>query len=127
MESHTPGGVSDTRHSLQTVSGVLVKDMHTLEEHRQEVVERDQEGVGPLAGEVRGEGGVLVGGGDERQDEPVAPLGLALQLHGLLLEELLRLLQVSFLEGEEEEEGLSVVQQQYRPFLFSTLHLPEWC
>lgn len=72
--------------------------MHALEEDRQEVVQRHQEGVGPLAGEVRREGRVLLGRGDERQDEPVPPLGLALQRRGLPQEELLRLLQVAFLE-----------------------------
>lgn len=60
--------------------GFALQDMHTLEEDRQEVVQRHQEGVGPLAGEVRGEGRVLIRRRDERQDEPVPPLGLALQL-----------------------------------------------
>lgn len=55
-----------------------VEDMHTLEQDRQEVVQRHQEGVRPLAGEVRREGGVLFGGGDKRQDEPIPPLSLAL-------------------------------------------------
>lgn len=57
-----------------------LKDMHTLEEDGQEVMQRNQEGVGPLAGEVWREGGVLLRGGDERQDEPISPLGLTLQL-----------------------------------------------
>ena len=76
--------------------------MKTLEQDGQEVVQRHQEGVGPLAGEVRREGGVLLGGGDKWQDEPIPPLGLTLQLQGLLLEKLLSPLQVSFLEGRED-------------------------
>lgn len=73
--------------------------MHTLEEDRKEVVQRNQEGVSPLAGEVRREGRVLLRAGDERQDEPITPLGLTLQLQCLLLKKLLSPLQVSFLEG----------------------------
>lgn len=83
---------------------ITPKDMHTLEEDRQEVVQRHQEGVGPLAGEVWGEGRVLIGRRDERQDEPVPPLGLALQLRGLFLEELLCLLQVASLETGKKEK-----------------------
>lgn len=87
-----------------------VKDMHALEQDRQEVVQRHQEGVGPLAGKVRPEGRVLLRGRDEGQDEPVAPLGLTLQLQRLLLEELLRLLQVSFLH--RSETGLKLVRHK---------------
>lgn len=68
--------------------------MHALEQNAQEVVQRHQEGVGPLPREVRREGGVEFGGGDERQHEPITPLGLTLQLQSLLLEKLLRLLRV---------------------------------
>lgn len=72
--------------------------MHALEEDRQEVVQRNQEGVGPLAGEVRREGWVLLRRGDKWQDEPITPLRLTLQLCRLPLEKLLSLLQVSSLE-----------------------------
>lgn len=61
----------------------------------------NQEGVRPLAGEVLTEGGVLLRGGDKWQDEPITPLSLTLQLWRLLLEKLLSLLQVSFLEGRD--------------------------
>ena len=71
--------------------------MHALEEDRQEVVQWNQEGVRPLAGEVRREGGVLLGCMDKRQDEPIAPLSLTLQLLRLLLEKLVSLLHVAFL------------------------------
>lgn len=75
--------------------------MHTLEEHTEEVMEGNQEGVGPLAGEILREGGVLLGGWDKRQDEPIPPLSHALLLQRLLLEELLGLLQVSSLEARQ--------------------------
>lgn len=90
-----------TSHDL--VWGFAAQDMHTLEEDGQEVVQRHQEGVGPLAGKVRGEGRVLIGRRDERQDEPVPPLGLALQLRGLSLEELLGFLQVASLETKAKK------------------------
>lgn len=57
-----------------------MKNMHTLEEDRQEVVQWNQKGVGPLAGEVRQEGGILLRVGDKWQDEPFPPLDLTLQL-----------------------------------------------
>lgn len=82
-----------------------LKDMHTLEEDRQEVVQWNQEGVGPLAGEVRREGRVLLGGMNKRQDEPITPVGLTLQLLRLLLEKLLSLLQVSSLMKRRMEDG----------------------
>lgn len=103
-----------TSHDETRGAQFALQDMHALEEDRQEVVQRHQEGVGPLAGEVRTEGRVLLGRGDERQDEPLPPLGLALQLRGLPQEELLRLLQVAFLETQpkkrerKEEEILSL-------------------
>lgn len=81
--------------------------MHTLEEHRKEVVQGNQEGVGPLAGEIRSKSRILFGCGDKRQDEPVSPLGLTLQLDSLLLEKLLSLLQVSFLAGEKKRETVT--------------------
>lgn len=80
--------------------------MHTLEEDGQEVVQGNQEGVGPLAGEVRREGRVLLGGGYKRQNEPVSPLHLTLQLRRLLLEKLLGLLKVSFLG--RRKDGVTV-------------------
>lgn len=74
--------------------------MHALEEDRQEVVQWNQEGVSPLSGEVRCESRVLLRTGNEWQDEPISPFSLTLQLQCLLLEELLSLLQVTFLEKQ---------------------------
>lgn len=67
------------------------EDMHALKQHAQEVVQRHDEGVGPLSREVRGEGGVGVWGRQEGQDKPILPLGLVLELCGLLYKELLGL------------------------------------
>lgn len=66
--------------------------MHALEKHTEKVVKRDKECVGPLAREVRSEDWILLWGGDEWEDEPVAPLCLALELRSLFLEELLSFL-----------------------------------
>lgn len=65
------------------------KDMHTLEQDAQEVVQRYNEGVGPLPREVDSKGGVGVRGGQEGQDKPILPFSLVLELRGLLCKELL--------------------------------------
>lgn len=78
----------------------IPKDMHALEKHTEKVVKRDKKCVGPLAWEVRGEDWILLWGGNEGEDEPLAPLCLALQLWGLFLEELLSSLQVLCLKTE---------------------------
>lgn len=72
--------------------------MHALEKHRQEVVERDQEGVRPLACKVWRKDRVLLGCGDKRQNKPLTPLALPLQLGHLLQEELLGPLYVPLLK-----------------------------
>lgn len=72
--------------------------MHTLEENRQEVVQRNHEGVSPLSGEVRRKSRVLLRIGNKWQDEPISPFSLTLQLQCLLLEKLLGLLQITSLE-----------------------------
>lgn len=105
--------------------------MHTLEDDRQEVVQRHQEGVGPLAGEVRREGRILIGRRDEGQDEPVPPLSLALQLRGLPLEKLMRLLQAAFLETGANDRNARFVFSGSQPdavigFCFAGCP-PEWC
>lgn len=74
--------------------------MHTLEEDWQEVVQWNQEGVSPLPGEVWWESRVLLRRGNKWQDEPITPISLTLQLQCLLLEKLLCLLQVTFLEKQ---------------------------
>lgn len=81
--------------------------MHTLEEDGEEVVQRNQEGVSPLPGEVRCESRVLIRIGNEWQDEPISPFSLTLQLQGLLLEKLLGLLQVLFLEKQTNRIRMS--------------------
>ncbi len=95
--------------------------MHTLEKNRQEVVQGNQKGVSPLAGEVRREGGILLGGGDKWQDEPITPLGLTLQLRCLPLEKLLSLLQVSFLRDERNnfKRLFLFINKQFGLFRFS--------
>ncbi len=77
--------------------------MHALEEDAQEVVQRHQERVGPLAGEIRREGGILLRYQDEGQSEPITPLRLSLQLQRLLLEELRRLLRTLHLRRETRD------------------------
>lgn len=78
------------------------KDMHALEENAEEVVERDEKRVGPLAGEIRRESGILLRRWDEGQNEPIPPLHLPLQLRRLLLEKLLSLLLVLRLRRRTE-------------------------
>ena len=65
--------------------------MHALKQDTQEVVQGHNEGVGPLARKVGGEGGVGVWGWQEGQDKPILPLSLVLELRGLLCKELLSL------------------------------------
>lgn len=81
--------------------------MHTLEEDRQEVVQWNQEGVGPLPGEVWWKSRVLLRRGNKWQDEPITPISLTLQLQCLLLEKLLCLLQVTFLEKQNNTIRIS--------------------
>lgn len=82
---------------------VQLKDMHTLKQNGQEVVQRNEEDVSPLPREVRRKGGVLLRGGDEWENEPIPPLRLTLELQRLLLEKLLCLFQVSFLEESSDK------------------------
>lgn len=63
--------------------------MHAPKQDAQEVVQGHNEGVGPLSRKVGGEGGVGVWGWQEGQDKPILPLGLVLELCGLLCKELL--------------------------------------
>lgn len=84
-------------------SCVQLKDMHTLKQNGQEVVQRNEEDVSPLPREVRRKGGVLLRGRDEWENEPIPPLRLTLELQRLLLEELLCLFQVSFLEESSDK------------------------
>lgn len=65
------------------------KDMHALKEDAQEVVQRNNECVGPLSRKVGSKGGVGVWGRQEGQDKPILPLSLVLELRGLLCKELL--------------------------------------
>lgn len=65
--------------------------MHALKQHTQEVVQRHNKRICPLAWEIGGEGGVGVWGREEGQDKPILPLRLVLELRGLLEEKLLRL------------------------------------
>lgn len=65
--------------------------MHALEEDAQEVVQRDNECVGPLSREVGSEDGVGVWGRQEGQSEPVLPFSLVLEFCGLLCKEFLGL------------------------------------
>lgn len=87
------------------------EDMHALEQDAQEVVQGEDEGVGPLARKVGSEGGVGVWGWQEGQGKPILPLGLVLELRGLLCKEFLSLVisvclprhRVGCKEGEETE------------------------
>lgn len=63
--------------------------MHALEENTQEVVQRNNESVGPLSRKVGSEGGVGVWGRQEGQDEPILPFSLVLEFCGLLCKEFL--------------------------------------
>lgn len=63
--------------------------MHALKQDAQEVVQGHNEGIGPLSREVGSKGGVGVWGWQEGQDKPILPLGLVLELCGLLCKELL--------------------------------------
>lgn len=82
-------------------------DMHALEENAEEVVQRHQESVGPLAGEVRREDGILFRCGNERQSEPFPPLWLTLKLQRLPLEKLLRLLWIPRLRHRRYKMSLT--------------------
>lgn len=85
--------------------------MHALKQDAQEVVQGHDEGIGPLARKVGSKDGVGVWGWQEGQDEPILPLGLVLELRGLLCKELLSLVTSVCLprhrggskEGEETE------------------------
>lgn len=92
-----------------------LKDMHTVEKDREEVVQWNQEGVSPLAGEVWRESRALFRCGDKRQDEPIPPLSLTLQLQSLFLKKLLSLLQVSFLVGQTEVWVVVLFQKRTFP------------
>ena len=65
--------------------------MHALEEDTQEVVQRDDERVGPLSREVGSEDVVCVWGRLEGQSEPGLPFSLILEFCGLLCKEFLGL------------------------------------
>lgn len=82
--------------------------MHALKQDTQEVVQGHNEGVSPLSRKVSGKGGVGVWGWQEGQDKPILPLGLVLELRGLLCKELLGLVISVCLPrhrgGSEEED-----------------------
>lgn len=65
------------------------KDMHALKENTQEVVQRNDERVGPLSRKVGSEGRVGVWGRQEGQDKPILPFSLVLELRSLLCKEFL--------------------------------------
>lgn len=82
------------------------KDMHTLKEDAEEVVQGHDEGVCPLSREVGGKGGVGVWGWQEGEDKPILPLGLVLEFRGLLREELLGLVVSVRLEGKDRDPAV---------------------
>lgn len=65
--------------------------MHALKEDAQEIVQRNNESVGPLSRKVGSEGRVGVWGWQEGQDKPILPFSLVLELRSLLRKELLSL------------------------------------
>lgn len=87
----------------------------------------NQEGVSPLSGEVRCESRVLLRSGNEWQDEPVSPFSLTLQLQCLLLEKLLGLFQVTFLEKQTNRIRISEgCMLRFRPCI-PEMRLPGRC
>lgn len=88
--------------------------MHALKQDTQEVVQGHDEGVGPLSRKVGSKGGVGVWGWQEGQDKPILPLGLVLELRGLLCKELLSLVISVCLprhRGSSKDEGEREVQR----------------
>lgn len=79
--------------------------MHALKQDAQEVVQRHNKCICPLAREIGGKGGVGVWGREEGQDKPILPLHLVLELGRLLEEKLLRLVIAASLKHSKNNKA----------------------